>query len=144
MALKTIWTNRSMAKGAPCANWTPIKTSPVPKSFGLPLPVRTLIAARGALHYSRACCTAAQPSHVLLLRLLANCAPALSALVSPCSFLAAINFCSTTFLHGRSEACVCPMRLPSMYMYAMELRHSGYIIGTKLLTLYGAVSELRT
>ena len=43
----------------------------------------------------------------------ASPSPALSAPVSPCSFLAAINFCSTTFLHGQCEACVCALRMPS-------------------------------
>ena len=124
VALKMISTNKSVVKGASHANWTPVKRPPIPKSFGLPMPacaqiVWLRIAARRAIyakreHYSRACCTAAQPSHMLLLRLLANCAPTLSALVSPCSFLAAINFSSTIFLHGRSEACVCTMHMLSI------------------------------
>ena len=33
--------------------------------------------------------------------------------VFSCSFLAAINFCFTSFLHGQCEACVCALHMPS-------------------------------
>ena len=58
----------------------------------------------------------------------ANCAPALSAPVSPCYFLAEINYCSTT-LHGQCEACACALRMPSIIIVCIYVLRA-YIAAT--------------
>ena len=58
----------------------------------------------------------------------ANCAPALSAPVSLCYFLAASNFCSTT-LHGQCEACACALRMSSIIIVCIYVLRA-YIAAT--------------